>query len=214
MAKFQMNKLVRDAIPSKMRTENQAPIYRIVTGIELQKYLLEKLKEEADEAIAAIDNDKEFTSELADVREVLDTLQQLRHITPAKLAKAKADKRTKRGAFNEGYFIETITLDDTSEWVEYYREQPQRYQEIVFADEDPDQRFNVPELATGIYQHYKGNYYEVLGVGCHTENHEYFVVYKALYKKELNPEIWIRPYNMFIESIERNGEAIPRFTKI
>lgn len=214
MAEFEMNKLVRDAIPGKMRAENQAPIYRVITGGELQKALLEKLKEEADEAIASLDNDKEFVLELADIREVLDALMRTRGISPAKLAKARAEKRTRRGGFNEGYFIETITLEDTSEWAQYYRDQPLRYHELFAADEDPGQQFDPPVIETGLYQHYKGNYYDVLGVGCHTESHEYFVVYRSLYKKERNPEIWIRPYTMFIETIEKDGTTIPRFKKI
>ena len=36
---------------------------------------------------------------------------------------------------------------------------------------------DLPTIETGLYRHYKGNEYNVLGVGCHTEAHEYFVVY-------------------------------------
>lgn len=214
MTKFEMNKLVRDAIPDKMRAENQAPIYRVVTGQELQRALLEKLKEEADEALAVLDDDKEFASEVADIQEVLDALLAARSISLAQLDEAKSEKRTRRGGFEKGYYIETITLDDNNEWGQYYRDQPARYHELLPADEDPAQRFNPPSIETGVYQHYKGNFYEVLGVGCQTETHEYFVVYRSLYRKEANPDIWIRPYEMFVETIEKDGEAIPRFKKV
>lgn len=214
MAEFEMNKLVRDAIPGKMRAENQAPIYRTITGRELQKALLEKLKEEADEALVALDNDEEFALELADIVEVTDALARAHDISSEKLAEARSEKNTRRGGFEKGYFVEAITLEDTNEWTQYYRDQPMRYRELIAADENPEQRFDPPTLETGLYQHYKGSYYEVLGVGCHTESHEYFVVYRSLYRKEHNPEIWIRPYAMFMETIEKDGTTIPRFEKL
>lgn len=48
---------------------------------------------------------------------------------------------------------------------------------------------NLPEIELGLYEHYKGNRYEVLGVGRHTEVDEYYVVYKPLYEHEGQPEI-------------------------
>jgi predicted house-cleaning noncanonical NTP pyrophosphatase (MazG superfamily) len=212
MAEFEMNKLVRDNIPGKMRAENQAPIYRVVSGRELQRALLEKLKEEADEALAVLDNEAELLGETADIREVVDALVKASGISPTKLSKARSEKRTKRGAFDSGYFVEAITMDDTNEWTEYYRDQPLRYSEILPLSADED--FEVPAMETGVYQHYKGSYYNVLGVGCHTETHEYFVVYQALYKKQSNPDIWIRPYAMFNETIEKDGRIIARFKKV
>lgn len=74
--------------------------------------------------------------------------------------------------------------------------------------------FHIPPLEPGTYEHYKGNLYEVVGVSCHSETHEYFVVYRPLFDHEGKPDIWIRPYDMFIETVEVNGAAIPRFRKI
>ena len=74
--------------------------------------------------------------------------------------------------------------------------------------------FNVPSLETGIYQHYKGNKYNVLGVGRHTEIDEYFVVYSAVDHKPDTPLIWLRPYEMFMETVEVDGKIIPRFRRI
>jgi len=64
---------------------------------------------------------------------------------------------------------------------------------------------------TGIYRHYKGNEYEVLGVGLHTETEEKMVVYKALYEPY---QIWLRPYGMFFETVIVDGEEVPRFKKL
>lgn len=60
----------------------------------------------------------------------------------------------------------------------------------------------------GIYKHYKGGSYQVLGVGIHSETLEEFVIYKALYGEGLT---WIRPLNMFLEEVEVNGLKQPRF---
>jgi hypothetical protein len=63
------------------------------------------------------------------------------------------------------------------------------------------------EVKLGTYQHYKGNYYEVLGVAKHTENLEELVVYKDGH----NGQLWVRPLAMFLETVEIDGMEIPRF---
>jgi hypothetical protein len=68
-----------------------------------------------------------------------------------------------------------------------------------------------PDGITGKYRHYKGNEYEVLGVGTHTESEEKMVIYKALYAPY---ETWLRPYAMFFESVEIDGKQVPRFIKV
>ncbi len=91
----------------------------------------------------------------------------------------------------------------------------------------------VPEI--GFYYHYKhdtadvvNNYaYEVLSVGFHTESdvrpgEAHFVNYRPLYEaavykasKELGvPCVDTRPLEMWMGSVEKEGETIPRFRKI
>ena len=60
----------------------------------------------------------------------------------------------------------------------------------------------------GIYRHYKGPLYEVLGVARHSETEEPLVVYRALYG---DYGLWIRPLEMFTELVEVQGEPVPRF---
>ncbi|MHB0776225.1 DUF1653 domain-containing protein [Halomonas sp. WWR20] len=67
-----------------------------------------------------------------------------------------------------------------------------------------DVRLPVP----GIYQHYKGQRYEVLGVARHSETEETLVVYRALYG---DYGLWVRPLSMFIETVEVQGEPVSRF---
>lgn len=71
----------------------------------------------------------------------------------------------------------------------------------------------VMTIEPGLYQHYKGNIYEVIGIARHSETLEELVVYKATYQKE-GENLWVRPLAMFIESIEKDGRAIKRFTKL
>jgi len=62
-----------------------------------------------------------------------------------------------------------------------------------------------------IYEHYKGNRYQILSVARHTETLEEVVVYQQLYGAH---EIWVRPLKMFLENIVIGEETMPRFKKI
>lgn len=69
-------------------------------------------------------------------------------------------------------------------------------------------------LKLGKYLHYKGKYYEVLGVAKHSETQEDFVYYQALYPNELS-QTWVRPLKMFLEKVELpDGNIVPRFTLV
>lgn len=63
-------------------------------------------------------------------------------------------------------------------------------------------------IQTGIYQHYKGPKYEVYGVARHSETEEELVLYRALYGEF---GLWVRPVSMFLESVEWQGQSVPRF---
>lgn len=65
-------------------------------------------------------------------------------------------------------------------------------------------------IETGIYRHFKGGRYEVIGVAKHSETLEEMVVYRALYG---DGGIWVRPLAMWNETIERDGKTFPRFQK-
>lgn len=66
-------------------------------------------------------------------------------------------------------------------------------------------------LKKGIYQHFKGKRYELIGVAKHSETLEEMVVYRALYD---NMGLWVRPAAMWEETLEHNGEIVQRFTFI
>lgn len=68
------------------------------------------------------------------------------------------------------------------------------------------------ELKLGYYRHFKGNYYQVLGIARHSETMEQLVVYRALYGAR---GLWVRPLKMFTETVvNRDGLTLPRFAYV
>ncbi|HRZ30168.1 MAG TPA: DUF1653 domain-containing protein [Candidatus Paceibacterota bacterium] len=66
------------------------------------------------------------------------------------------------------------------------------------------------EIKPGIYQHYKGGKYRVLGVAKHSETLEDLVIYEALYDNKMS-KLWARPAGMFLEEVEVDGQKVSRF---
>jgi hypothetical protein len=66
-------------------------------------------------------------------------------------------------------------------------------------------------LEIGRYRHYKGNEYEVIGVAKHSEDETNLVVYRPLYGEK---SLWVRPLDMFVETVEVDGETKARFKYI
>ena len=64
------------------------------------------------------------------------------------------------------------------------------------------------QLKSGKYRHFKGNYYQLLGVATHSETMEPMVVYRALYGEG---GLWVRPAAMWTETVEKDGYSGPRF---
>ena len=69
----------------------------------------------------------------------------------------------------------------------------------------------VKSIPPGRYRHFKGNEYEVLSVAHHSETLAPFVVYRALYGRG---EVWVRPAEMWNETIERDGKRFRRFERV
>ena len=63
-------------------------------------------------------------------------------------------------------------------------------------------------VVPGLYRHYKGQRYRVLGTARHSETLEPLVVYQALYGDR---GLWVRPAAMFAESVTVDGACVPRF---
>lgn len=63
-------------------------------------------------------------------------------------------------------------------------------------------------IEPGKYRHLKGALYEVLGLARHSETLEDMVVYQALYGER---GLWVRPVEMFLQKVEKDGVLVPRF---
>ncbi len=69
----------------------------------------------------------------------------------------------------------------------------------------------LPGIEPGLYQHYKGGRYQVLGVVRHSETLAPLVLYRPL---DSDVGDWVRPWAMFIETVEVNGQTVPRFKRV
>jgi hypothetical protein len=66
-------------------------------------------------------------------------------------------------------------------------------------------------IRPGMYRHYKGKFYNVLGTGQHSETLEDMVLYQKLYD---DYGFWVRPKSMFCEIVTVGNESVPRFTLV
>jgi hypothetical protein len=67
------------------------------------------------------------------------------------------------------------------------------------------------ETPPGLYRHYKGGEYEVVGTVRHSETLEPMTLYRALYGQR---GLWVRPAGMFLETVDIDGVVQPRFRKV
>lgn len=65
-------------------------------------------------------------------------------------------------------------------------------------------------LRPGVYEHYKGARYFVLGLSRNTETGEVCVVYRPLYETDW-PQLVHRNARMFFEEVTVDGRRMPRF---
>lgn len=99
------------------------------------------------------------------------------------------------------YYGERVTLETLVKVIGFHQ--------IKYADSN----FNVEP---GLYEHYKGKHYRVIGTARHSETLEEMVVYQAQYVSEefgAHP-IWVRPKSMFLENVMVDGKEVPRFKHI
>lgn len=62
-------------------------------------------------------------------------------------------------------------------------------------------------IPKGLYRHFKGGLYEVADTVIDSETLKTMVLYRPLG----SPYWWVRPYEMFCETVEHDGVLAPRF---
>jgi len=128
MPKFKFSKLVRDNIVDQQIASGAKPNFRQLSKAEHIHELINKITEEARE----IENAEagEVVAEIADVQQVIDDLKVALSITNEDVVKAQEAKSSKNGTFKKGLFVDYVEVTEDNPWVEYYRENADRYSEI------------------------------------------------------------------------------------
>ena len=98
------NKLVRDKIPEHIRQRGESVTTAQLHDDALLRALREKLVEEAYELLDAKDQ-QSIVAELADIREVIDSLIQKLGVPEKEVAEEQEQKRHKRGGFSDGIVL-------------------------------------------------------------------------------------------------------------
>lgn len=63
-------------------------------------------------------------------------------------------------------------------------------------------------IKMGIWRHYKGGVYEVIGFATHTETKEPLIIYRNIHDPN---NVWARPFRMWEELVDVAGTEQPRF---
>lgn len=100
------NKLVRDRIPEIIEATGQSCMTRVLSDPDYIRMLDEKLNEELAEY-----QESKSTEELADLLEVIEATALARGCSWEELLSIKAQKRQKRGGFEEKILLLEVTDD-------------------------------------------------------------------------------------------------------
>ena len=102
-----MNKLVRDNIITMIENQNKKCQYEYLDDESFEKYLREKILEEAKE-VYDCDNTDKLIEEIADVLEVLDALIEFHNLDMNVILKVKNQKNLTNGKFQKRILLKEI----------------------------------------------------------------------------------------------------------
>ena len=69
----------------------------------------------------------------------------------------------------------------------------------------------ITSVEIGLYRHFKGAKYVVIGTAQHSETDELVVVYVPLQDRNA---LWVRPLNKFVERVNTDNGEVQRFTRV
>ena len=130
MKTFLFQKLVRDKIPAAIENRGGTAVARKLTRKEYIRELVKKLTEESTELNSSLSS-QQATAELADIVEVVAALQKVFKVSDSKIRSIRQNKNLKNGAFAKRLFIDRIQVSDTDPWLNHYRQNSDRYHEII-----------------------------------------------------------------------------------
>lgn len=108
--KVYYRKLIRDAIPAKIRSKGADCETRVLSDAEFETALCKKVGEEAS-ALPNVASQEELVEELADVLDVIEELKRVCGITDSALMVAQEKNMKKKGGFKEKLFLEWSSDD-------------------------------------------------------------------------------------------------------
>jgi dUTP pyrophosphatase len=122
---FHLDKLVRDKLPDMMREMGQEPEVIQLQGDAHIQALIAKVAEE----LAELDpSSPSFATELSQVKQAVKDLIDI-SVGDEEIERLRLEDVEKRGGFKEGLYISTLHLQPDDEWVEYYRQEPEKHRE-------------------------------------------------------------------------------------
>jgi hypothetical protein len=86
----------------------------------------------------------------------------------------------------------------------------------VKIDRNREQQIVAQVPIGAIFEHFKGKKYKIIEIGRHSETLQLQVVYQSLYDSAEfgDHAIWIRPLEMFLETVVIDEQEVPRFHRI
>ncbi|PCH57513.1 MAG: hypothetical protein COC15_00965 [Legionellales bacterium] len=127
---FKFNKLIRDKVYQMMLDENvQVNLKKLSNSTEVLEYFKLKLLEEAHE-VASATSTEHFIEELVDCLEVIHEFAKLLGLNFTDIESARQQKLASKGGFAQRIVVESITVTEAGEFMEYHLEHADRYPEI------------------------------------------------------------------------------------
>ncbi len=121
MPTFLLQKLVREKLPERIRSEGENIVTKTLDTQEFHQELLRKLREEAEEFSTATTLE-DLLSEAADVCEVLEAMVVQSGGSFAGVLEKKQKKFERLGGLSPEAFLVKTTVAEGSSWVSYFRE--------------------------------------------------------------------------------------------
>lgn len=104
----QLNKLVRDKVPSLVTKDGGSYSLKLLSPLEHQHEITKKLHEEISEYDAATSKDAAL-EELVDIVELIHAALKLHDVSVDEFDTLRQQKRKRKGGFEKGIFLHEIT---------------------------------------------------------------------------------------------------------
>lgn len=104
----QLNKLVRDKVPSLVTKDGGSYSLKLLSPLEHQHEITKKLHEEISEYDAATSKDAAL-EELVDIVELIHAALKLHDVSVDDFDTLRQQKRKRKGGFEKGIFLHEIT---------------------------------------------------------------------------------------------------------